>query len=262
MQRLTKNYPGSDTLKLNRSTIIRNVIIALFFLIISFSHTSLAQQPVFKVDLYDSSPWAYTNDAGKLVGLMPDKYALIARETGFKFEFTRVNVARINEHFKTGKSDLTILFKDNQPPNSIIVGTTGRSSQGFIARKGDLITKWEDFEGKTIGLVRGAPDSIPPRIKYKRIEFRNDEQAVKLLFNKRVFAIYWFDSMYQAAERVGFDKSMFSEMFVISEQILHLFLSKNSIQKHQKSIPKLSAAVKKLYNNGEFKKIDNKWIYK
>jgi ABC-type amino acid transport substrate-binding protein len=255
-----ENLISIDMTKSNRGITIRYVIITVFLLHLLLPITLFAQQTIFNVDLYDSSPWAFLNDEGDLVGLMPDKYDKIAKETGFKFKYTRVNVARINEHFKTGKSDLTILFKDNQPPNSIIIGTTGRSGQGFIGRKGDLIDQWEDLEGKTIGLVRGAPNAIPERINYKRIEFRNDEQAVKLLFNKRVFAIYWFDSMYHAAQRVGYHKNMFSEVFVTSEQILHLFLSKNSLQRHEKNIPKLRAAVKKLYENGEFKKIDDKWI--
>jgi len=197
-----------------------------------------------------------------LSGIYYDIANLLASEAGYQVNNLIYPYARIIFELKTGKTDMTIMFKYKELEDYVVyIAPLPSLKTVVIGLKGSHFDSIESLKGKKIAYLRGAKfsdaiDSDPDIISITTKDF---VQAIKLLMVRRVDAIIGpMDPILSAAIQLEVDETLFGEPLVVSERTPWVQISKKSL--NRVSIDKLRTLFEAFEKHGELEKIRQKYI--
>lgn len=145
----------------------------------------------FRAAMHGLAPYVFIQD-GKYLGLMPDVYRLIGRETGIEFSFTQVATKRMIAQFENGSLDIGIFYRTPRlEAVAIPIVELENLANIAVGLKGVDIQAKSDFEKFTIAVVRGGffEDHFKANPTWKYIPVTDYQQAVSVLKRGRVNAV-------------------------------------------------------------------------
>ncbi|WP_415904139.1 substrate-binding periplasmic protein [Neptuniibacter sp. QD48_55] len=186
----------------------------------------------------------------------------LIEEAGYQPENSIAPYSRIIRELKSGKADMTIMFKYEELKEHVIyVAPLPALPTVVIGLKGTTFESVESLKGKELAYLRGAKfseqiDKDPEIRKYSTVDF---VQGVKMLKRGRVDGIIGpIDPILSAAKQLNDDFSLFGEPLVVKENTPWVQISKKSRDKL--SIEKLNEAFKKLQSQNTLEALRDKYL--
>ncbi|WP_415898793.1 substrate-binding periplasmic protein [Neptuniibacter sp. QD48_11] len=186
----------------------------------------------------------------------------LIEEAGYQPENSIAPYSRIIRELKSGKADMTIMFKYEELKEHVIyVAPLPALPTVVIGLKGTAFESVESLKGKELAYLRGAKfseqiDKDPEIRKYSTVDF---VQGVKMLKRGRVDGIIGpIDPILSAAKQLNDDFSLFGEPLVVKENTPWVQISKKS--KAKLSIEKLNEAYKKLQSQNTLEALRDKYL--
>ena len=207
------------------------------------------------------SPYGNESD-GQLSGIYFDLLNLSLKHVAVNREHYIYPYARIMQELKTGKADLTIMFKYEElapyveyifplpPLENVVIGTKNQHFHSI-----------SDLHGKTIAYLRGAnfSNKIDQSTNIHKYRVGDFSQAISMLEKGRVDAIIGpLEPIYSAAKKLNISKSFFGHPIIVSQRTPWLQISKKSI--HKVSIAKLKKEMSILMRQGELASLKLKYL--
>ncbi|ABV35658.1 conserved hypothetical protein [Shewanella sediminis HAW-EB3] len=197
-----------------------------------------------------------------LSGIYYDIANLLAKEAGYQVNNLVYPYARIMFELKSGKTDMTIMFKYEELEDYVVyIAPLPSLKTVVIGLKGSSFDSVENLKGKKLAYLRGAKfsdaiDSDPDIISITTKDF---VQAIKLLMVGRVDAIIGpMDPILSAAIQLEVGETLFGEPLVVSERTPWVQVSKKSLDRI--SVDKLRTLFEAFEKRGELEKIRQKYI--
>ena len=179
-------------------------------------------------------PYGIKSDKG-LSGIYYDTANLLAKEAGYKVHNAIYPYARIIHGLKSGKTDMTIMFKyESLNEHVIYIAPLPSLKTVIIGLKEDSFDSLDSLRGKTIAYLRGAKfsDEVDNNPDIKKLVTTDFIQGIKMLARRRVDAIIGpLDPIISAIERTGHDQNIFGKPLVIDERTPWVQISKNSVDR-------------------------------
>jgi polar amino acid transport system substrate-binding protein len=169
--------------------------------------------------------------------------------------------ARIIQELKTGKTDLTIMFKyEELIPHVRFIYPLPPLKNVVIGRKGTNFSLISNLHGKTIAYLRGAKfsDAVDKNEKIKKYYVTNFIQGLLMLNRGRVDGVIGpIEPIYSAAKELMFTEEYFGKPLIVSERVPWLQISKKSMDKV--SVSQLKNHLTTIISEGELAKIKAKY---
>jgi polar amino acid transport system substrate-binding protein len=186
---------------------------------------------------------------------------MVIRDSGYTSNHLIYPYARIIHELKSGKTDLSILFKYKELEDFVIYLAPLPSLKNVVIGLKDFeINDIKSLEGKRLGYLRGAKfsdeiDNNPNIIKY---ETDNFSQSIGMLKLGRVDGVIGpLEPIYKAGKEYGLNVDSFGKAFVVSTRTPWIQLSKNS--KSKLSVSKVVESFKKAMLKGELQTLYDKY---
>ncbi|WP_415906600.1 substrate-binding periplasmic protein [Neptuniibacter sp. QD72_48] len=186
----------------------------------------------------------------------------LIEQAGYHPENSVAPYSRIIRELKSGKADMTIMFKYEELKDHVIyVAPLPALPTVVIGLKGTAFESVESLKGKELAYLRGAKfseqiDNDPEIRKYSTVDF---VQGVKMLKRGRVDGIIGpIDPILSAAKQLNDDFSLFGKPLVVKENTPWVQISKKS--KAKLSIDKLNEAYKKLQSQNTLEALRDKYL--
>lgn len=193
-------------------------------------------------------------------GIYYDLANLLIKDSELNSHHRIYPYARIISELKTGKTDLTIMFKYKELKDYVVyIAPLPALANVVIGLKGNRFKSISDLEGKTLGYLRGAKfsDEIDTNIKIKKYRTNDFSQGIKMLARGRIDAIIGpMEPIISAAYSIGM-VNIFDEPLYVSERTPWLQISRKS--KLQMSVNQIRAAFNNILTRGELKKLQHKY---
>ena len=214
-----------------------------------------------QVRTIDISP--YGIKANQLLsGVYYDMANLLLDRVGISREHHIYPYVRIMHELKTGKTDLTIMFKYKElAPFVEYIFPLPPLKNVVIGRKAQVFDSIESLHGKTIAYLRGAKfsDDIDKNSAIKKYTVINFEQGLLMLKNGRVDAIIGpLEPIYNAANKLNLTKGFFNSPLVVSKRVPWLQVSKKSLHKISKK--QLETVFSTLIKQGHLTRIKAEYV--
>lgn len=210
---------------------IYKLFIALSFVV--FCGQLLARDKpgdLIQVRTIEVSPYGMKHGS-KLSGIYYDLANVLIEEAGLKSNHRIYPYARIVNELKTGKTDLTIMFKYQELQDYVsYIAPLPTLVNVVIGLKGNKFSAISDLEGKTLGYLRGArlSEEIDQNSKIHKYPTKDFSQSIKMLNRGRVDAIIGpMAPILSAAEAMGTADKLDEPLFV-SQRTPWLQMSKKS----------------------------------
>ncbi|WP_415901661.1 substrate-binding periplasmic protein [Neptuniibacter sp. QD29_5] len=181
-------------------------------------------------------------------GIYYEMANILVEKAGYYPENSVAPYSRIIRELKSGKADMTIMFKYEELKEYVIyVAPLPALQTVVIGLKGTTFESVHSLKGKEIAYLRGAKfstqiDNDPEIRKYSTVDFA---QGVKMLKRGRVDGIIGpIDPILSAAKQLNEDRNLFGDPLVVNENTPWVQISKKSRDKL--SIEKLNEAFKEL----------------
>ena len=205
------------------------------------------------------TPYGIENNL-KRSGIYYDLANLLIKNSELSSQHRIYPYARIMSELKSGKTDLTIMFKYKELQDHVIYITPLPSLKNVVlGLKGNRFKSTRDLEGKTIAYLRGAKFSkeIDNNVKIKKYQTKNFSQGIKMLARGRVDAIIGpMEPILSAADSVGMS-NIFDKPLYVSERTPWLQISKKS--KLRLRVNKIRDIFNNILIRGELKKLQHKY---
>jgi polar amino acid transport system substrate-binding protein len=176
------------------------------------------------------APYGIENSL-KLSGMYYDLANLLFKDSGLESSHKIYPYARIIGELKTGKTDLTIMFRYKELEDYVIyIAPLPALTNVVIGLKGSSFNSISDLEGKSLAYLRGAKfsDEIDMNTKIEKSKTMDFSQSIKMLVSGRVDAIIGpMEPILSAADSVG-AVNIFGKPLYVSERVPWLQISKKS----------------------------------
>lgn len=244
----------------------------LFLLLQGFARaeSSLVEEPKYQsaesheliiVRTIGFPPYGIKSESGTS-GIYYEMANKLIEEAGYQPENSIVPYSRIIRELKSGKADMTIMFKYEELKEHVIyVAPLPALPTVVIGLKGTVFESVESLKGKELAYLRGAKfnaeiDNDSEIRKYSTVDFA---QGVKMLKRGRVDGIIGpIDPILSAAKQLNEDRSLFGEPLIVNENTPWVQISKKS--KAKLSIDKLNEAFKKLQSQNVLEALREKYL--
>lgn len=202
------------------------------------------------------SPYGITNKQ-TLSGIYYDIANVLIHEAGYQANNKISPYARIIQELKTGKTDLTIMFKYKELETDVIyISALPALKNVVIGIQGVSFKSISSLKGKTIAYLRGAKfsDVIDEDAEIFKQRTTNFYQGIHMLAAGRVDAIIGpFDPILSAAIKAGKNKDFFGEPLIVSERTPWLQVSKKS--KTKVAVARLATIFEQILARGELERL-------
>ncbi len=197
-----------------------------------------------------------------LSGIYYDLANLLASEAGYEANNDIYPYARIMLELKSGKTDMTIMFKYKELEDHVVyIAPLPSLKIVVIGLKGSTFDSIENLKGKKLAYLRGVKfsDAIDSEPDIISIETNDFIQAIKLLMIGRVDAIIGpMSAILSAAIQLKVNETLFGEPLAVSERTPWVQVSKKSLDRV--SVDKLRTLFEAFEKCGELEKIRQKYI--
>ncbi|MEH6444550.1 MAG: transporter substrate-binding domain-containing protein [Oceanospirillaceae bacterium] len=207
------------------------------------------------------APYGIEN-ASKPSGIYYDLANLLFKDLKLDLNHKIYPYARIINELKTGRTDLTIMFKYKELEDHVIyIAPLPALANVVIGLKGSSFKVISDLEGKSLAYLRGAKfsDEIDMNTNIEKSKTMDFSQSIKMLVNGRVDAIIGpMEPILNAADSIG-AVNIFGKPLYVSERVPWLQISKKSKLSLTPISNKIRLLFEDILNQGELKKLQDKY---
>ncbi len=235
-------------------------IYTLILLFCTVCPTHAQESGYIKIRTIDVLPYGIKTDTNSS-GIYYDIANLLAKEAGYKVNNYIYPYARIIFELKSGKTDMTIMFKYKELEEFVIyIAPLPTLKTVVIGPRGTTFDSLNSLKGKRVGYLRGAKfsdavDNDPDIIAIETIDFI---QALRMLMIGRVDAIIGpMTPILSAAADLHLGNDFFGKPFIVDERTPWVQISRKSVDRI--STEKLRAVFNEINKRGELEKIRNKY---
>ncbi len=215
-----------------------------------------------RIATIDGPPWGFVGSDGKPTGMMFEISNRIAQEAGLASTNHLTPYARIAPEMAYGKADMVLRFSSEEmaqvaQPVAVVVSMPVIA----IGLAGSRFKTLDDLHGKTVGVVRKSryTDAFDNDPQIRKYEADNYLQIVRMLKMKRLDAgVGASAGVLYSAFLAGVRPQELDEPLVIGSNDFVLHLSK--LNANAELAANLGAAVKRLNQRGEIKKIIERYL--
>lgn len=249
--------------KNSASNLVRLALLVFTVFGFCYSQAGLAQaKNILQIRTISVPPYGFETKT-QASGIYYDIANILASEAGYQVNNYVYPYARIIHELKSGKTDLTIMYKYKELEDFVTyIAPLPTLKNVVIGKKGNELTSVEALQGKIIAYLRGAKfsqiiDDDNKIFKYRTIDFK---QALMMLKNGRVDAVIGpMDTIISAAYKLNLGSEFLGKPLIVSERAPWLQVSKKS--EHLISVDKLAAHFKAILKRGELKRLRDLHIY-
>lgn len=218
--------------------------------------------PALRIATIDGPPWGFVDGDGKPTGMMFEIGNRIAQEAGLTSTNQLTPYARIAPEMAHGKTDIVLRFSSEEMVQvAVPVATVVSMPVIAIGGAGSRFQTLADLHGKTVGVVRKSryTDAFDNDPLIRKYEADNYLQIVRMLKMKRLDAgVGAGAGLLYSAFLAGVRPEELSAPLVIGSNDFVLHLSKANTSPELAGA--LGAAVKRLNQRGEIKKIIDRYL--
>jgi polar amino acid transport system substrate-binding protein len=236
----------------------------LFFVMLLFSYSpgSLSQEKeILQVRTISIAPYGIES-IKEASGIYYDLANILAHETGYQVENYIYPYARIIHELKSGKTDLTIMFKYKELEDFVTyIAPLPTLRNVVIGKKNVEFSSIFELRGKRIAYLRGAKfssviDDDSTIFKYETIDF---QQGLMMLKNDRVDAVIGpMDAIVSAGFDLGLGSDFYGKPLFVSERTPWLQVSKK--REYLISVDKLASHFQVLLKRGELTRLRDIYV--
>lgn len=232
--------------------------ISTFFLIL---FTFEAHSTDLQIRTISAAPYGIY-EKGEFSGIYYELSNMLAKESGYTSDNFVYPYARIIKELKTGKADISILFKYKELEEHVIyIKSLPAIKNVVIGLNNKTFSKINDLKGSKIAYLRGAKfnnqiDNDASIEKFKTPDFN---QGMKMLKAGRVDAVIGpIDALLTAAHKNGLSESDFNLPLIVSERTPWVQISKKSVSKVD--IDKLKSNIELILKRDDLKSLRIKYL--
>ena len=232
----------------------------LLFLFLNSYHLLAFEKNKLQVRTIAISPYGIES-SNKLSGIYYDLTNLLLKKLNYECTHLIYPYVRIIHELKTGKTDLSIMFKYKElEPFVQYLYPLPTLKNVVLGRKGLNLVSIDSLTGKTIAYLRGAKfsDKIDDNKSIKKYMVDNFNQGLLMLNKGRVDAIIGpLQPIRHAANKLHLPEDFFGLPLIVSERTPWLQLSNKSLNKI--SVEQLKTVFSAIMNQGDYEKIKSKY---
>ena len=229
------------------------------------SFSSLAyqesEQGLLQLRTISVAPYG-SNDGSTAQGVYYELSNMLAKESGYQINHHIYPYARIIHELKSGKTDLSILFKYKELEEYVdYISPLPALKNVVIGRKGSTFNSIKQLKGKRLAYLRGASfnDEIDEDDEIYKQSVTNFIQGIKMLAIGRVDAIIGpLDPIIAATLALKMKVDFLGEPLTVSTRTPWLQMSKKSL--HGSAKEKLKAHFQAILKRGELDRLRLKYI--